>query len=235
MAQHSATALAPETTFTADGRMRPLPSVLADPAAPESLIMCRPLRQRAILDAAISRAHKSPTLIAHILSNISDAAQFQLWFADVEDMLLALLADPGCNEENVHAIARLHARLSLSPALLSKICVHPLVPRRTVIDTLWRSSTATAEQVGTTTGLLLVAAVNWVSARADRNDRLGRGLWYVDDELEAQILTTTHTWTTWAGTDPGRVAFLAASSAAFTNEDELLAAGAALTGAPTAT
>ena len=223
-----------ETTFTVDGGERPLLTVLADPTTPENWIMCRPLHQRDALDAVIRRAHKSPTLIGHILTNISESSQFRT-FSDVEDVLLRLLADPNSDEENVHTIARLSVGLTLSPALLTEICVHPLAAQHLVIDTLWRSSAACVEQVAATTGLLLVAAVNWVSARCGRDNRLNRGLWYVDAELETQILTTTAAWTTWAGTNPGRTAFLAASSAAFTDENELLAAGAALTGAPAAT
>jgi len=234
MAQHTTTDQQSEATFTVDGAPRPLLAVLADPATPETLILCRPLQQRAALDAVISRAHKSPALIAHILSNISEASQF-VTFADMEDLLLGLLADPGANAENIHAISLLGARLCLGPALLSEICVHPRAAQRTVIDTIWRSPNRTAEQAGAATGLLLVAAVNWVSRHVDRGDRLSRGLWYVDDDLEAQILTTADTWATWAGADPTRAAFLAASSYAFTNEDELFSAGSALYAAASAT
>jgi len=203
------------------------------PNTPENWILCRPLHQLDALDAVISREGKSPSLIAHIVSNLSEASQFRT-LADMEDHLLVLLADPAINEENIHAIAQLNAHLSLSSRILSKICAHPLAGRRTVIDTIWRSAYSTAEQVAATTGLLLIAAVNWVSRHADR-DGPNRRLWHVDDETEAQILTTTDTWTTWAGTNSGRAAFLAANSHAFTCEGEMFSVGAALTGAPTAT
>jgi len=225
MAQHNAQDLAPWlTTFTADGELRPLPAVMADPATPESLILCRPLRQRAVLAAVISRAHKSPALIAHLVTNISESGRT---LTGMENLLLTLLADPNVSEENIHAIAALGTHLSLSSTLLSAICAHPRANTRIIIDAIWRSAYSTAEQVAATTGMLLVAATNWVNARAERS--IENRLWYADDAIETQILTTTHAWTTWAGTDPGRTAFLTTSSPSFTSENELLAAGAALT------
>jgi len=232
MAQHTSAELAPETTFTEDGGMRPLLSVLADPDTRENWILCRPLHQRDALDAVISREGKSPALIAHILSNISEASQF-VTFADVEDLLLGLLADPGANAENIHAITLLSESLRLGPALLSKICVHPLAVQREVIATIWHSSGRVAEYVAATTGLLLVAATSWVARQSTTGGRFGG--WYPDEGTTDEIIATADAWTTWAGTDPGRATFLATASFHFTCEDELLAAGAALALAPAAT
>jgi len=179
------------------------------------------------LEAAIAAGDKSPALLYAIIYGVWATTSGRTISATRgEKILVELLTEPALNGEHLAAMApRDLGRVLHGPTLLLAICAHPQVRDRTVIDALWGAPQATAVAAGA----VLPAAINWVRRELDRKELPGPRMWYVDDALEAQILTTAARWAAWAGTDPARTAFLAHGSFAFTCEDELLHAGGALT------
>ena len=215
------------------GGIRPQLRALTDPATDERSILRRPLHNGE-LDAVMARTRKSPALIAHLLTAIGELSQFT-YVDGGEDMLLALLDEPALRPQEVRAMAELGERLSLSVALLTAICVHPRTRPYTIIDAIWHCTTAAAAQVGAATGLVLVAATSWVRRQSAATGTPSAGSGYPSAAQYNAITATIARWDTWAGGDPARLSFLTTSSAAFTREVDLLAAGSALLAPPSAT
>jgi len=113
------------------------------------------------------------------------------------------------------------------PGLLLAICAHPRVRGRTVIDVMRDAPQATAAP--------------WVRCYPRRST--GQPLNRPQEAARPSTVARRRRarganpdncprWTAWAGTDPARTAFLAHTSFAFTDENELLDAGCAITAAP---
>jgi len=205
--------------------------VLADPATPEDYIAHIGLTDRDRLAAVMVRPNKGSALIGRIISSVGKVAAYGATTGD-EDMLLALLGETQLDGEDVHAMTHLAGGQFLGPRMLTAVCLHPLADRRTVIDSVWRAPVHVAAAISAAAGTLLPAATSWVSRRLDRDGRGHERVFSTSALQYNKIVETAGRWDAWAGADPTRVSFLATTSFAFTEEQALFDAGAALLAPP---
>jgi len=220
----------PERLTLAD--TRPDREIFADPATPESFILAHNLLPCGRIGAVISRPGKSSALLGHLLAALHEAGQVGLTVGEAE--LLPLLAEVALSEEDLQVMFELAADGGcVSSKLMTGICTHPRVHLRTIIDSAWQSPVHVVADIAAATGTLAPAAANWVSRELDRAGLAHERLWYVSAAQYNQISAAGRRWSAWARGNPAKVAFLLTSSFAFTNEDEMFAAGQALLAAPT--
>jgi len=144
--------------------------------------------------------------------------------------LLALLAEPGLSTADLTSIANLvDFYAEPRPVLLAALCAHPGAGVEVTAGVLWRRATpAQCAAIAASCDSLLATAISWWRTFGPYRD-------ITSGHCRERILATCERWTTWAGTDPARRAFLIAHSGAFVGQGDLLAAGDALCAPATST
>jgi len=210
-----------------------------DPDTDEKYILKVGIHTQSDLRAVMARPDKSATLLAAIISyalggEFRNQVQAGLR-ARVHDMLMPLLDEPNLRSWDLLCMTR--ALRGFGPLscqqLRVAICAHPrTVPdsplgASTLLGAVWDVTPATAAHVALATGTLRVAAIAWVRRLGPTDNLLGHA-GITRDQRQA-ITDTSRRWATWAGDNPARTAFLLTASFNFECEDDMFAAGAALT------
>lgn len=191
---------------------------VADPSTPEASIAKLGIRTVAELDAAMARTPKGQVLLGALFDFFADADAG----LGLDSYIVDLIAEPALTSQHLAtATTVMHRRHGPAYArLAAAICTYPLASPHAIIGALWNASPPLHQDIARTRADLLPVAVCWV--RHTAGDDTG----YANQA--AMITDTARTWAHWAGDSPARTAFLIASSAAFTDQDALLAAGDAV-------
>jgi len=208
--------------------------VPAYPGPDEDYVLAHGIRTTERLTEVMSRPDKSPTLIDALIGGLRRGwgPYRALSDEDVAQLLMSLLEEPALTTRNVRNLAHFAvADLPRHAELLTAICVHPVADNDAVITAVWYATGPTAQDIAVATGLLLPAAVNWVSREVDRAT-CGHRDWAVSSASRKRATQVAQRWEAWAGTDRNLVLFLVTSSFTFTDEDDLFAAGRAVCAAP---
>ena len=200
---------------------------------PEVTIAKFGIHTAAELDAAMARTPKGPVLLSALLDFFTDAGAG----LGLDNYIVELLAEPALTALHLATATTIMYRRD-GPAyarLAAAICCHRLASPHVIIGAMWDAPPSLRQDIARARGDLLPVAVGWV--RRTDGDETG----YANvRELAAGakgalIMDTADLWARWAGTDPGRTAFLITSSATFADQEELLAAGDAVAAAPART
>ena len=188
--------------------------------------------------AGMSAPHKSSALLRALCVYITDnsytsSATVRGNVAGIDRNsadLLALLAEPGLSTADLTSIANLvDFYAEPRPVLLAALCAHPGAGLEVTAGVLWRRATpAQCADIAVSCDSLLATAISWWRTFGPYRD-------ITSGHCQERILATCERWTTWAGTDPARRAFLIAHSGAFVGQGDLLAAGDALCAPATST
>ena len=181
--------------------------------------------------AGMSAPHKSSALLRALCVYITDnsytssyTARGNLAGIDRNSAdLLALLAEPGLSAGDLTNIANLvDFYAEPRPVLLAALCAHPRAGVEVTAGVLWRRATpAQCAAIAASCNSLLASAISWWRTFGPYRD-------ITAGHCRERILATCERWTTWAGNDPARRAFLIAHSGAFYAQVDLLVAGDAL-------
>ena len=216
-----------------------------DPDTDEAYILKVGIHCTSDLRAVMARPDKSGTLLAAIISyaiNGEFRSQVQSGLRSrVHDMLMPLLTEPNLRSWDLLCMTRALRGLGPLPSsqLRIGICGHPRtvadspLGASTLLGAIWDVTPATAAQVAAATGVLRVAVIAWVRRLGPFDNMLGHTGITVDQRQA--ITDTSRRWATWAGDNPARTAFLLTASFNFDDEDDMFAAGAALTAPAAAT
>ena len=207
--------------------------IFADPTTPESYVLNQNLLSSGRFAAVMARADKSSALLGHIIDAV--VVYGQVGLPVTADMLLPLLSEPALSEQDLQGMSELAAQIGSAHRLRAGICAHARVHPRTVIDVVWQAPARVSADISAATGTLLPAATDWVKRELGRAGLGHESLWYVSADQYNKIMATVRRWESWARRNTGRWAFLSANSFAFTDEDEMFAAGAAVLAAPSHT
>jgi len=206
-----------------------------DPTCDEAYILRVGIHCGRDLRGVMARTNKSNALLAAIIAYAIDSEhrnQVQAGLrARVHDMLMPLLTEPNLQAWDLLCMTR--ALRGLGPLSCSQlrlgICAHPRTAPDSPLGTsillgaVWDVTPSVATHIAAATGTLRVAAIAWVR----RNTDVGKPGF---DPWQRQAVTDTSLrWATWAGDNPARTAFLLTASFNFDDEDDMFAAGAALT------
>ena len=177
--------------------------------------------------AGMSHPHKSSQLLRALCVYITDNSYTSTaTLAGIDRNtgdLLRLLTEPGLSTDDLTLVTNLVGFYRAPrPVLLAAVCAHPNAGFEVTAAVLWRRATpAQCAEIAASSDTLLAIAISWCKTWSGYRD-------IASGHCRRQILATCDRWTTWAGTDPARRAFLIAYSGAFTAQDDLLAAGDAL-------
>ena len=217
-------------TGPVNNHLDPATSVLvarwfADPTISEERILSHGLRTPGAFAATMSRPVKSPELMEALAEVAVSKAYMDCYRSQT---VLDVLAEPNLPLASLLRIAAVVHQLGFNTAaLLAALCTNPGSTDDVIIRALWGAGRPLIEKVATATGLLLPLVIERVSSGyvGVHNP--------VPDYAVDQIAAVHTRWARWAGQDPARTSFLLTSALRFTDEDEMFAAGDALTGQPT--
>jgi len=208
------------------------PADVAGPSQDEAHILAHGIHSRGQLDAAMALPDKSITLITHLLIVII-TARLTADSAEQDGLLTTLLSEPALSAYNLRYMTLvMRGRRGTSPDILTAICAHPRTDPDTVIDALWNAPQRACSAVGATSGTLLAAATDWVSRQVDAGAVDGQRLGAPTAAQRRIIHALAYRWGTRCAGKPSLAAFVATTAFVFTDEDELFAAGAAITAPP---
>jgi len=200
---------------------------------PEVTIAKLGIHTVAELNAAMARNPKGPILLSALLDFFTDAGAG----LRIDDHIVELLAEPALTALHLATAATvMHRRGGPAYARLAvAICCHRLASSSAIIGAMWDAPPSLRQDIARARGDLLPVATGWVR-RTDGDETGYANVRELAAGLKgALIMDTADLWARWAGTDPGRTAFLIASSGAFDTCEQLLAAGAGVTAAPART
>jgi len=206
--------------------------LLADPAVTEADIAAVGIRTNEALDAAMSRNPKGLVLLRALISALTTG---QDWPAEARQqripMLTTLLTEhPELPLEHLRAM-RPALALWASPGyagFVAALAAHRCADAALVVGAVWNSPAELAAQIARTRGDLLPVAACWIRAKTVRKV-------FSNKATAAQVgvaAATAATWAAWAGANPDRRAFLINCCDEFTDQNTMLAAGAAVCAAP---
>ena len=214
-----------------------------DPACDEAYILRTGIHNQSGLRAAMARTNKSSMLLGAIIGYAIDGRFHNLAagrLATIHDILTPLLTEPNLRAWDLLCMTR--AMRGFGPlagtALRVAICTHPrtepdsALGTSTLLGALWGVTPTVAAHVAVASGTLRVAVIAWVQRIGPTGFGLSVG---VTPEQRQLITDTSVRWATWAKDNPARAAFLLTASFGFTCEDDMFAAGAALTSPAAAT
>ena len=198
----------------------------------EAYIHAYGIQSRAYLDAAMLMTDKSPALLGRLILTIV-TGHLTRNHDDGDAMLSALMGEPALDARGLREMAQsMRGRGGTTPDILTAICTHPRVDPYTVIDALWKSPQPAAQAVARAGGSLLPAAINWVGRQVDAKTAPGLRLGSPDNEQSALIRALTSAWATRCEGNHALGAFIANAAFSFTDENELFAAGYAISAPP---
>jgi len=178
------------------------------------------------LIAAVALPDKSAELLEAIIGFTSeDIFRGKLHVAETNAILLALLDEPELTRAHLRAMAMTYNLLGRGSSLrdlTTAICGHALADPEILTVALWNADPAALRDVAAAAPTILPAAICWVRARWP-------GVKFAGDDQHQLVAATAYRWERWANLGVGRAAFLRSSSFAFISEDDMFAAGAAIT------
>jgi len=208
--------------------------LLAHPSVTEADIRDVGIHTVAGLDAAMSRTPKGPILLRTLIGALTTGRD---WPAETRQhritMLATLLTEhPELPLEYLRA-TRPALILWASPGyadFVTALAAHPGADAQLVVSAVWNATAEVAAQLARTRGDLLPTAACWI-----RPKTATRPGWSPPPgtDLVALAVATAATWAAWAGTNPERRTFLINCWDEFTDQNTMLAAGAAISASPT--
>jgi len=207
-------------------------ALYANPATPEAVIRKHGLQTRQELLVALARQAKGQVLLTALIKALNSPRLMSQTERDT--LMLPLLAEPALRARHLHAItaARTTIASTAHTALMGGLWDHVLLDDQSITNYLWGAPMTVAARVALTTGSLAASATNWVARGLDgQSARRPWGLQLTPAE-RARVIAVTVRWAELTTGQPALVAFVVTSAFTFTNEDDMFAAGRAITAPP---